>query len=64
MLQPASFDSTNVNAPTLVVALLAFHIVLVANLLAIWGMSPEFQLGTGQIGGLVLFSTLSFPALS
>lgn len=60
----APLNPANVNASALVVALLALHVVLVTNLLTIWCMSQGFQLGTWQVGGLVLSSTLSFLSFS
>ena len=54
-------DSANMDPVALTIALLALHVIAIADLLAIWGVSYQLQLGARQIAGLALiFSFLAF----
>ena len=59
-----TFDSANVNPVAFSIALLALHIVTIADLLAIWGVSNQLQLSARQIAGLALVLSFLTFALS
>lgn len=59
-----TFDSANMDPVAFTIALLTLHVVTIADLLAIWGVSNQLQLGARQIASLALVLSFLTFALS
>ena len=59
MLLTTVLDATDVHSAALPIALVALHVVAVADFLSVWCMCDQLQLGPRQKGGLKRLAALS-----